>query len=198
MFKEIRRLIVRNKVDELKKLIEDGKVGRVDGTTLLIKAVGFRRTQIIELLIETGVNLNERDRNGYTALGKTAEYDDTEAMKLLIEAGADIEQGGGYGRTPLMIACQQGYDEPIKLLLEAGANVAAEDEYGDTALKLLPREGYDDIKLLLFESIVGGPIANSDKRISLDALRKMVKLFSKTEEEMLNLINLAIKEQNNE
>ncbi len=78
-----------------------------------------------------GVNINERDSNGWTALHFASQNGDVEIGKLLIDNGADIDSKDNYGNTPLWRATfsSNGDGKFIKLLLKHGANKNIENNH---------------------------------------------------------------------
>jgi len=57
----------------------------------------FGCLEIIKLLIENGVNINEKDDNNKTALFYATKYGQVEIVKLLIENGANINEKDNDG-----------------------------------------------------------------------------------------------------
>ncbi|KAF5338867.1 hypothetical protein D9758_015555 [Tetrapyrgos nigripes] len=108
-------------------------------------------SNIMQLLIEEGANINAQGGKYGTPLLAAVSMQNKDTVKLLLEKGADVNaQGGNYG-TPLQAALFKGYDEIVKLLFENGADVNAQGgEYG-TALQAALCMGYEDIARLLLE-----------------------------------------------
>ena len=56
--------------------------------TALLYAAHFGQTEIVELLLDRGADIEAKDRYGNTALIRTAFTDDIEIVKLLLDRGA--------------------------------------------------------------------------------------------------------------
>jgi ankyrin repeat protein len=83
-------------------------------------------SEVIDLLLRNGINVNAKDAGGRTELKKACIYNNkTGLVKLLLDRGADIEIGDEENTTPLIQAAYNGCDETITLLLDRGANVNA-------------------------------------------------------------------------
>jgi hypothetical protein len=74
------------------------------GVTLLTWAALFGQTEIIELLIQKGADVNAKNRNGTTPLHGAVFLGQTEAVELLIQKGADANARTNEGATPLDIS----------------------------------------------------------------------------------------------
>ena len=149
-FGEVRNLIEKEEVD----------VNARDdiGGTLLSRAISrlnFYRGEyelIVQVLLESGADVNAKGVHGETPLIEAARYDDIKTVKRLLEAGADsnalVEYGKergvgefvppwGIGATALIFACANGDEQMVELLLEHGANVNVTSErHGTTALNM--------------------------------------------------------------
>ena len=93
-----------------------------------IENQGGVNIELVQMMIEAGADISEKDRYGYTALHNVALMNETYAAHLLIEAGADINVEHKSGNTPLDIAIMARSYRPsviniIEMLLDAGANI---------------------------------------------------------------------------
>jgi ankyrin repeat protein len=81
----------------------------------------------VRTLIASGVDLNERDKMGYTALVWAARNGSTEVANALIEARADMNARdcAVNGWTPLIHAIHKNNNEMARLLIDRGADVNA-------------------------------------------------------------------------
>ena len=78
----------------------------------------------VELLINLGANLNEKDGEGWTALHLSSYSGKIEVVKLLIDKGVDINAQALDGDTPLNRA--ENEKEIADLLRNHGAKTAEE------------------------------------------------------------------------
>ncbi len=74
------------------------------GVTPLTSAALFGKTEIAELLIENGADVNQKNRDGGTALHGAAFLGHADTARLLIENGADVNAENYEGDTPLNAA----------------------------------------------------------------------------------------------
>jgi serine/threonine-protein phosphatase 6 regulatory ankyrin repeat subunit A len=81
------------------------------------------------------VDVNAKDKDGFTPLHHTAWEGHKEVAELLIAAGADVNaKDFTLGRTLLHIAAREGHKEIVELLIAKGADVNAMDKDGNTPL----------------------------------------------------------------
>jgi ankyrin repeat protein len=89
----------------------------------LIKAAKYRDLAALNNAIQSGVDLNSADSQGWTALFHAAHRGWREGMRTIIQAGADVNHGSEYGFTALFSAVGSGCLESVQLLVDAGAQV---------------------------------------------------------------------------
>ena len=131
--------------------IERGEVGRVregveaDPTVLalrggeyasppLVWAARHGRVEVMEVLLELGAGLEERDGDEYTALLVAAWCSQPGAVVHLLRAGADPRARGRGNSTALHWAADRGLAECVGPLVEAGGELDAQDTGGRTPL----------------------------------------------------------------
>ena len=104
-----------------------GMMSRHEPTTALTVAAERGEAAEVRKLIAAGVDLNERDKAGYTALVWSARNGNTEVAKALIAAGADMNARdcARNGWTPLIHAIHKNNNAAARLLIESGADVNA-------------------------------------------------------------------------
>lgn len=134
-------------------LLLAAKAGKFDIAILLIRAgadVNFAKRivlltalhfaalsespDIVEALIASGANVEQRDLFGGTALHLAARAGNVRIMSLLISNSADLETSDESGKTPLHLATLHGKDDAVRLLCRKGANINAAADNGKTAL----------------------------------------------------------------
>jgi ankyrin repeat protein len=90
--------------------------------------------QTVQLLIDLGADVNQRDKRGMSPLDEAALHGNTNVLQLLLDHDADVNASGEYGSTPLHYTGDRGEAEAAKLLIENGAEVNAKAKNGDTPL----------------------------------------------------------------
>jgi CDP-diacylglycerol--serine O-phosphatidyltransferase len=91
------------------------------GRSLMMVAVEETNLPAIQLLIQRGAALNQRDDQGMTALALAAEMGFQEAVEVLLAAGADPNILDSSGMTSLDVAEEHGAHDISTLLLRYGA-----------------------------------------------------------------------------
>ncbi|MBI5562241.1 MAG: ankyrin repeat domain-containing protein [Deltaproteobacteria bacterium] len=99
-------------------------------------AADSRDIKQIQELMSQGINVNEPDRNGFTALHVAAGKGYPEVVAFLLEHGADVNARDRNRWTPLHSAAGFGHTETALVLIEHGADVRAKDFQGWTPLRV--------------------------------------------------------------
>jgi ankyrin repeat protein len=151
-------------VDELHKAVRDGDTTRVDqllsldrslvdtrdpeGYTLLHNALALGHTELAQMLIDRGADVNA-SQDGSTPLHRAvAGLSKTDVVRLILRYDVDVNAATDWGVTPLHMAVNSamlnmeffpdvdGHDEVVRLLLSRGADPRAADHNGQTPLNL--------------------------------------------------------------
>lgn len=149
------------------------------GVSALLNAVYFRKTEIVELLVRSVVELNifeaaatgqrqrirrllEQDRSlanayssdGFTPLGLAAYFGHKEIAEILLDAGAEVNASSQNEMkvAPIHAAASTGQIEVARLLVAHGANVNARQQKGFTPLHAVAMNGQVDFARLLISS----------------------------------------------
>ncbi|KAJ5183363.1 ankyrin [Penicillium capsulatum] len=124
------------RMDMVKLLLDHG--ARADGNLLLHRAVMTGNKEIVQMLLDSGHDVNSLDRFGHTPLKDAAKHGDRELVQMLLDYGADIAMAekSPTGVTPLHVATHRETEshELLSLLLDHGANVNALDNSRETPL----------------------------------------------------------------
>lgn len=150
------KAIYENDIATVKAHIDAGadvNTCNVHGATLLAAAVVCgKNTEIVDLLIEAGANVNAKDESGRTPLFCATFLKKPEMAQVLVNAGADVNVQDKEGKTALMLTgdlvlrshcksikvpamfSKEGFKETVQILLAAGADVNLQDKKKCTAL----------------------------------------------------------------
>ncbi len=146
----------------------------------LLKRIGQQdaNPKIIQILLDSGADVNARDKDGITPLiFATANQLNPEIFKLLLASRAHINDKDKDGKTPLMIMAKYNPNpEILKLLLASDADVNATDKDGMTpllfALKYNPSP---EIIELLVKNGARTDVADKDGNTAFNLLFKYFK-----------------------
>ena len=89
-------------------------------------AIPREHTEIAELLIAKGTDVNAKSNRGYTPLHEASKNEKTEILELLIAKGADVNAKDDEGDTPLYYAHRRVYTEVAALPRKHGGMMAEE------------------------------------------------------------------------
>jgi ankyrin repeat protein len=105
-----------------------------EARTALHMAASAGHLEIVQLLLDLGANVNQRDRYGDTALVTTASNGFLNITEVLINHGADVNAVGLSGYTPLARAAGTSPLEVVRLLVEKGAHLNHRNSHRGTPL----------------------------------------------------------------
>ena len=169
----------------------DSPRGVVGDSALYIAAdKGF--TEMAQLLLAYGANIEAADQFRQTPLSIAAFRGHTPLVALLLAHGARIEGGDYRGKTPLHEAAKEGHLEVVKLLLAQGADIRAADDWGMTALHQAATWGHADVAGLLLAQGAdiearmrdgGTPLNQAALNNRLDVVELLLRHGANTEEQ---------------
>ncbi|MFO8071026.1 MAG: ankyrin repeat domain-containing protein [Polyangia bacterium] len=108
--------------------------------------------EVVEILLDAGVEIESRGRAGWTCLMLACWEGRSATAELALERGADPAAADHTGWTALMTAASAGSLESGELLLEKGADPRREDDGGRTALSVAETNGRVAISAALREA----------------------------------------------
>lgn len=139
-------------------LIGIGPLTDYECSTSLLVACVQGHTQVVESILQSGMNVNCTDIAGYTPLIIACQKANTEMVQLLLKYKANPNCATNDRQTVLMhtitassFARDRSYEylHITELLLSHGAVVTAQDNYGNTALSLATSIGHTELMHLL-------------------------------------------------
>ncbi|CAH2226182.1 ankyrin repeat domain-containing 50 [Pelobates cultripes] len=147
--------------------------GALDSTSNVVDSSALRRTLVkgnsVEMLIESGAGLHQRDRSGRTLLAAAAYAGNLEAVNLMISRGANLEATDDEGQTSLGLAAHHGHLSVVQMLLQHGAHHNHTDCRGWTPLRSAAWAGHTDIVEVLLASGAQPDVSGPDGRTALRA-----------------------------
>ena len=79
---------------------------------------------VVEVLIDSGADVNMLDRNGRAPMHVATHLHDVETVRILLDSHADPNKHDDYHNcAPLHVACERGYTDIVQLLVTRGADV---------------------------------------------------------------------------
>ena len=99
----------------------------------------------ITKLIQSGADVNAKDKYLITPLHYAARNGHTAVATCLITAGANPKSSDIWGRTPLQVAESRGDQATAGTLIDAEAEVDAKNKYGRTPLHRAAEKGHEEI-----------------------------------------------------
>ena len=106
----------------------------------------------VQLLLQSGADLNYRDRDGWSAIHWAAEEGYYEVVSLLLKHGANTNGISSYGTSPLHCAANGGHNEIVNELLQYGANPLMATAHGWTPLHHAAFMGHSHVVQSLLDS----------------------------------------------
>ncbi|KAI9376369.1 GDPD-domain-containing protein [Aspergillus egyptiacus] len=136
-------------------------------SALLALAVKANFVDIVQLLVDAGVDINYQDHQGETALHVAARFGHDKCARILLKGNADQKADTElvehtYSWTPLFVACVDGSLSVVEALIEAGAELERVDSSGWTAKEHAALRGHLDVARRLAEVTPTPEISESE------------------------------------
>lgn len=134
---------------------------------------------LVQVLVETGADVNLKTNTGVTPLHLAVSHDDSEVVRYLISHNANVRTKDKLERTALQRAAAAGFHDMVALLINADAPLNATDSYGWTALHHACAEGHIEVAIQLINA--GSTVDQPDKEgntpidVATESVKKAVK-----------------------
>jgi len=165
-FEERQRIISKilddGDIEKFRQIIEQNPDlinAKVRGAPPLQWAALYGHMEIVEFLIEKGVDVNARFY--LTPLQCATAKGHKEVVEFLVKKGADVNAPSTTGETPLHYAALHGQKDIAEFLIKNGADVNAENSVYVTPLHYAAETSQKEIALLLIEN--GADVNAKDK-----------------------------------
>jgi ankyrin repeat protein len=120
--------IENGNIEEVRRFLRDG----VDLTQMDVSHCGLPQTEILDLLLDNGFNINQQDEDGFTLLFNAVSCGYVDLVKYLLSHGADL------GITPFKTTCLHvsvKHDDMFELILKhLDKDLNSRDDCGSTPL----------------------------------------------------------------
>ncbi|CAM1510952.1 Fc.00g084650.m01.CDS01 [Cosmosporella sp. VM-42] len=115
-------------------------------------AAYFGIADAIQLLLDTGFNVNVSNSHRRTPLSYASDGGWQGVVKILLNNGAYVDSRDNSGRIPLSYAAARGHRAVVEILLDAGADVSSMDNAGRVPLSFAAQKGSQAVvRILLSE-----------------------------------------------
>ena len=117
----------------------------------MLRQLGLNdKTELLPMLLDKGVDLEQRDDAGNTALLTATDSQSYKGIvKELVRAGADVNAENKKGDTALHLALKWGDQESSIFLIKKGADYNHANNAGVTPAQLAAEKGYDTVLELM-------------------------------------------------
>ena len=158
---------------------------RERGFTPLLAAAQRGHTEVCELLMANGSDLEERESDTQdTALHYAAIEGNESLLQLLLSQKADVNSKGRIGFTPLHLASQEGHLSSVVTLLQAGADPLLPQVDGALAIHLAAGQNHHEVVRILIKK--GGCRPDQVRHTALQSIDHLCNSFIK------QLVNINI------
>lgn len=144
----------------------------MDGATLLLLApdsqIKARSLNVVNLLLDHGVNVNLANRDGVTPLHNAVRKGWDEVAERMLKMGAEVTGVDGRSQTALHLAAAAGNARIAEALLKAGADANAKDNRANTPLHLAAGSGQRPVCELLLRYGAKANVANQEGKMPFD------------------------------
>ena len=141
--------------------------------TALQEAVDMKRTEVVQVLIDAGADVDTQNNEGRSPLHVSCKSGELDIVKMLVRAGAGVRATDNQGCTCLMLAAWQGHTDIVRYLVglpEVDVNylsIAIAAASNHTALHLAAFKKHTDVVQVLVDAGADVNTQNNDGRSPL-------------------------------
>ncbi|GFQ95251.1 patatin-like phospholipase [Trichonephila clavata] len=163
-------ILKKGKLDIIRKNVS---VTDALGRSVVHYAAQEGHKEIVDALINNGVDIKKPDELGKTALHYAARYNHgTEVVSCLLENAKDcINSKDKNGRTAVYYAAQQGYTKSSRKEKKEGEKeidvIAIKDNHDNTLLHIAARKGHFTVVEFLLGEGAGVSVANNSGKVPI-------------------------------
>ena len=148
MTKSKSKIIVKNSTIPLKEPKKQNENVRIE----LHNAILNGRTKKAIAAINSGIDINKKDKLGVTALMYAAQYGRRDIFKALLDKGARFNGRSHKGHTTLINAAYGGNIKIVKMLIKIGVDLNEKSDIGASAYAYAEYLGHKDIITALIDA----------------------------------------------
>lgn len=142
------------------------------GHTALLRTAYMKRTDMANLLVSRGADINLGTTRGTRPLHAAAFAGADEIVTLLLSNGAELDALDGAQRTPLHLAAWRGHPKVVALLLARSPQLNLRDAYGQTPLHMAARAGQAEAVELLLKAGAATDVRDLNGQTAADLSRQ--------------------------
>ncbi len=117
----------------------------------LFKAVENNNILVVGSLLKQDIDLEAKDKWGYTLLHWACEKGYVEIATLLIQHGHKVEVTEDWGNTPFHFACGNGHITIVTLLIQHNVKLESQNALGNTSLHVACKNRHSKIAAFLIQ-----------------------------------------------
>ncbi|RMZ96205.1 putative S-acyltransferase 23 [Brachionus plicatilis] len=130
------------------------------------------RLEMVSLLVEKGINVNQKDSKGYTPLITASQFGNAAIITYLISLGADLDAEDNNGDNALHWAVYKAHPDVTRLLILFGVNPKTIDKFGQTILHLACLSGnLNIVQQLIEQDFIDSQICDRNGKKAIDLAR---------------------------
>jgi len=122
------------------------------GRSLLHWAVGCKKKEVFDFLIDKGIDINVIDHHGESPMHTAVQFDNEEYLNNLIALQTDASWQTRFSASLLEIAVLRKNIKLIKTLVNQGVDINATNARGSTALEMAKRMDAQEVSKVLISS----------------------------------------------